>query len=60
MGFVFAIILGIICGLITRSMNIKKGYNGGFGWGFFLSFIGIIVVAVRPFNQNHQRDTSSS
>jgi uncharacterized membrane protein YeaQ/YmgE (transglycosylase-associated protein family) len=60
MGFVAAIILGIICGLITRSMNIKKGYDGGFWWGFFLSIIGIIVVAVRPFNKNSHQDAMPS
>jgi uncharacterized membrane protein YeaQ/YmgE (transglycosylase-associated protein family) len=50
--FIFVIILGIICGFITKSMNESKGYDGGFWWGFFLSIIGIIVVAVRPFNDS--------
>lgn len=45
------IIPAIICGLITRQMGINKGYGGGFAWGFFLLFIGIIVQAVRPFNR---------
>lgn len=48
---VFAyIFVGIICGLITNSMNQNKGYDSGFAWGFFLGIIGIIVVAVRPYN----------
>ena len=55
MGFIFYLIVAIICGLITKSMNENKGYNGGFAWGFFLSIIGIIVVAVRPFNQNNNQ-----
>lgn len=55
MGFIFVIIIGIICGCITKSMNEKKGYDGGFWWGFLLSIIGIIVVAVRPFNINNSQ-----
>ena len=37
-------------------MNRDKGYDGGFAWGFFLGIIGIIVVAVRPFNENRRRE----
>ncbi|WP_303804633.1 SHOCT domain-containing protein [Ruminococcus flavefaciens] len=47
---VIYVIPGCIMGCITDSMNRKKGYNGGFSWGFFLGIIGIIVVACRPFN----------
>ncbi|MGD1822188.1 MAG: hypothetical protein ACPKM0_05410 [Pleomorphochaeta sp.] len=47
------LIFCIICGLITRSINKSKGYDGGFWWGFFLLIIGIIVVAIRPFNQRN-------
>jgi len=54
--FIVAIIQGIICGLITSSMNKAKGYDGGFWWGFFLSILGIIVVAVRPFNSTGARN----
>lgn len=51
--------VGIQCALgsITRSMNRDKGYDDGFAWGFFLGVIGIIVVAVRPFNQNRWRES---
>ena len=56
MGFVFYLIVAIICGFITKSMNENKGYDGGFAWGFFLSIIGIIVVAVRPFNRDRSND----
>ena len=48
------LIVSIICGFITKSMNENKGYDGGFLWGFLLSVIGIIVVAVKPFNQVKQ------
>ena len=51
--FIVAIILGVICGFITKSMNESKGYEGGFAWGFWLNVIGIIVVAVRPYHQNN-------
>lgn len=55
MGIFFAILVSVVCGFITKSMNQNKGYDGGFAWGFFLWIIGIIVVAVRPFNQNSSR-----
>ena len=51
--FIVAIILGVICGFITKSMNESKGYEGGFAWRFWLNVIGIIVVAVRPYHQNN-------
>ena len=51
-GIVIAVgfVISIIFGLITASMNYNKGYQGGFFWGFFLGILGIIIVAVRPFN----------
>ena len=39
--------LGIAFGFLTRNMNEKKGYTGGFLWGFLLSIIGVVIVAVR-------------
>lgn len=45
-----AIIACIVCGFITKSINQSKGYEGGFAWGFWLTIIGIVIVAVRPFN----------
>ena len=39
-----------IFGAITKVINEKKGYEGGFWWGFFLGVIGIIVVACRDAN----------
>lgn len=29
----------------------RKGYKGGFWWGFFFSFVGYIIVAIRPDNK---------
>ncbi len=56
MEFFVIIIVGIICGFISKSINESKGYDGGFWWGFLLSIIGIIVVAVRPFNKDHKNN----
>ena len=39
--------LGVAFGFLTKSMNTKKGYKGGFLWGFLLSVIGVVIVAVR-------------
>ncbi len=41
------LVMCIIFGCITRKINMNKGYDGGFAWGFWLGIIGIIVVAVR-------------
>lgn len=42
-----------IMGFISMSIASNRGMEGGFGWGFFLGIIGIIVVAIRP-NDNKQ------
>lgn len=64
MGFLVYLIVGVICGFITKSMNESKGYDGGFLWGFLLTIIGIIVVAVRPYaptsNHSNYGKTSGS
>lgn len=62
MGFFVYLVLGIICGFITKSMNESKGYDGGFLWGFLLTIIGIIVVAVRPYapTNNHSNNGKTS
>ncbi len=39
---------GFFLGAITDSIAKKKGYKSGFAWGFFLSFIGLIIVACYP------------
>ena len=48
--FLISILAGCICGSITDCIAKSKGYDAGFAWGFWLGVIGIIVVAVRPFN----------
>ena len=42
------IIDSIICGCICAWIASSRNMEGGFWWGFFLSIIGIIIVAVRP------------
>lgn len=44
MSTLFWIVGAIVCGVITNKINTKKGYDGGFAWGFFLGIIGIIIV----------------
>lgn len=41
--------IGIRCimGSISKAVNEKNGYFGGFAWGFWLGVIGIVIVAVR-------------
>lgn len=45
---IVSLIVAIVFGLITKSINNSRGREGGFWWGFFLNVIGIIVVACRP------------
>lgn len=47
-----AIGIGIAClmGLLTKTINERKGYYGGFAWGFWLGLIGVIVVSCKPDN----------
>ena len=45
---IVTLIHSIIFGFVTRKISDNKGYEGGFGWGFWLGVIGIIVVACRP------------
>ena len=41
-----------IWGLITKKINENKGYEGGFAWGCWLGFIGLIVVLCKPDNRH--------
>ena len=54
------LIVAIIFGLITKHINESKGYSGGFAWGFWLSLIGIIVVACKPDNRAYSQNQQSS
>ena len=44
---IISLIEACIFGAITKVINERHGYEGGFWWGFFLRVIGIIVVACR-------------
>ena len=46
----FLIFVFVICGFISAAIGTSKNRSGlgSFCWGFFLSIIGIIVVAVLP------------
>lgn len=50
----------IIFGCITKYINENKGYQGGFAWGFFLTWIGIIVVACKPDNRQYVQQEHKS
>lgn len=58
-GYIFicliaGLIEAVIFGLISQAINEKRGYEGGFWWGFFLGVIGIIVVALKePYYTVH-------
>lgn len=53
------IIEGLICGCICLGISSSRKMEGGFWWGFFLSIIGIIIVAVRP-NDNAYTNSSNA
>ncbi len=44
---VSSIVSAIVLGIAARTINENKGYDGGFAWGFFLGWIGLIVVMSR-------------
>lgn len=45
--FIVGIVVSCIFGAITKAINEGKGYYGGFAWGFWLGWIGILVVALK-------------
>jgi uncharacterized membrane protein YeaQ/YmgE (transglycosylase-associated protein family) len=47
MEFFVYLIVGAIFGAITQAIGTNKGHDNCFWWGFFLGFIGIIVVALK-------------
>lgn len=58
--FIGVLIISVIFGYITKHINESKGYSGGFAWGFWLSFIGIIVVACKPDNRSNSQTSTQS
>ena len=55
MGIV-AIIISIICGIVCAFLHKKKGYSpiAGFCWGFFFSFIGLLIVILETSKQEKE------
>lgn len=49
-GLLAAIIVAVVWGFVTKTINENKGYSGGFAWGFFLGLIGLIVVLCKKDN----------
>lgn len=43
-GLIIAVIIGVITGTIAEKIGNEKNQKGCFWWGFWLSWIGIIVV----------------
>lgn len=44
------LIVSCLFGLATIRINENKGYYGGFWWGFFLGWLGVIVILCKPDN----------
>ncbi len=42
------LIFALIFGYITKKVGIKKEIYTGFIWGYFLGFIGLIIVCILP------------
>ena len=57
---IVAVIAGVVCGFITKSINESRGGEGGFWWGCLLGVIGIIIVAVRPMDGNNSNQSNSA
>ncbi len=46
----------IICGLLTKQSYKYRGYEGGFGLGFFLGIVGVIIAANLPSKKDILKD----
>ena len=44
---IISLLVACVFGGITQTINENKGYKGGFAWGFWLSWVGIIIVACK-------------
>lgn len=60
MALMLLLIWALGWGFITSIVSSNKGYDGGFWWGFFLGFIGLIVVACRPENKESSYNDGTS
>lgn len=49
-------VLACFMGATSRYINYLKGRKGGFAWGLFLGWIGIVVVASRPALEQNVND----
>ena len=60
--YVFIFLSSVITGLIGRYVALQKGrsLSEGFIFGFFLSFIGVIIVAVLPNIEVLRNDNDST
>ncbi len=57
---IVGIFWGVIWGIATQKVNENKGYYGGFGLGFFLGLIGLIIVLCKPDNRYAPAQTQYS
>lgn len=56
---IISFVIACIFGAITKTINENKGYEGGFAWGFWLSWIGIIIVSCKePVRTQHKATPS--
>lgn len=51
--------VSVVFGSITSMISRRNGYEGGFWWGFFLGWIGIMIVALRGPKQDNVMDSES-
>ena len=58
--YIGVLVVAIICGFISKAIAESRGMEGGFWWGFFLTIIGIVVVAVRPKENTAENVTNST
>ena len=46
--FCIIVVQGIIFAYLCAYVGLKKGIKTGFWWGFILSFLGLIILAILP------------